>query len=236
MSYRIIVAEDHPLLRHGLKALLAAQPDYQLIDEAVDGREAVAKTLQRLPDLVVMDLSLPGIGGIDAAAQIRRRLPQQKVLALSDFDSEIHVGEAMRAGCVGCVKKDCSPEEMLLAVKTVLAGRRFIGQDLASLLLDGVLHPEKARDLHPWERLSSRERTIFKLIAEGGTNRSAAAYLNLSAKTVEKHRASLMRKLRLNSAVELALLAVDLGLVNRPTPGGRSLVPAGAGVEPRLGA
>ena len=104
----------------------------------------------------------------------------------------------------------------MLAVKTVLTGRRFIGQDLASLLLEGVLHPEKARDTSPWEMLSSRERTIFKLIAEGGTNRSAAAYLNLSAKTVEKHRANLMRKLRLNSAVELALLAVDLGLVQRP--------------------
>jgi len=228
MSYRILVAEDHPLLRHGLKALLAAQPDYQLVDEAVDGREAVALALALTPDLVVMDLSLPGIAGIDATAQIRRRLPQQKVLALSDFDSEIHVGEAMRAGCIGCVKKDCAPEEMLLAVKTVLTGRRFIGQDLASLLLEGVLHPEKARDTHPWECLSSRERTIFKLIAEGGTNRSAAAYLNLSAKTVEKHRASLMRKLRLNSAVELALLAVDLGLVNRPSVTGRTPLPVGA--------
>lgn len=230
MSYRILVAEDHPLLRHGLKALLAAQPDYQLVDEAVDGREAVAKTLHRQPDLVVMDLSLPGIAGIDATAQIRRRLPQQKVLALSDFDSEIHVGEAMRAGCIGCVKKDCAPEEMLLAVKTVLTGRRFIGQDLASLLLEGVLHPEKARDTHPWECLSSRERTIFKLIAEGGTNRSAAAYLNLSAKTVEKHRANLMRKLRLNSAVELALLAVELGLVQRPQMPSRSAMAFESGV------
>ncbi len=234
MSYRILVAEDHPLLRHGLKALLGMQSDYLVIDEAADGREAVAKTLQHQPDLVVMDLSLPGMAGVDATAQIRRRLAQQKVLALSDFDSEIQVGEAMRAGCNGCIKKDCAPEEMLLAVRTVLSGRRFIGQDLASVLLEGVLHPEKARDSSPWERLSSRERTIFKLIAEGGTNRSAAAYLNLSAKTVEKHRANLMRKLRLNSAVELALLAVDLGLVNRPSVAGRP--PMAAAVEPQLSA
>ena len=216
MSHRIIVAEDHPLLRHGLKALLGMHADYQVVDEAVDGREAVTKTLRLQPDLVLMDLSLPGTSGIDATAQIRRRLPQQKVLALSDYDSDIHVGEAMRAGCIGCLKKDCAPEEMMLAVKTVLTGRRFLGQDLASLLLDGMLHPEKSREANPWDQLSSRERTIFKLIAEGGTNRSAAAYLNLSAKTVEKHRANLMRKLHLNSAVELALLAVDLGLVQRP--------------------
>jgi DNA-binding NarL/FixJ family response regulator len=216
MSYRILVAEDHPLLRHGLRALLATHPDYSVVDEAVDGREAVVKAIKLQPDLVMMDLSLPGTSGIDATAQIRRRLPQQKVLALSDYDSEIHAGEAMRAGCAGFLRKDCPPDEMLLAVKTVLAGRRFLGQDLASLLLDGMLHPEKSRDANPWDTLSSRERTIFKLIAEGGTNRSAAAYLNLSAKTVEKHRANLMRKLRLNSAVELALLAVELGLVRRP--------------------
>lgn len=231
MSYRILVAEDHPLLRHGLKALLAMQPDYQLIDEAVDGREAVLKTIRLQPDLVLMDLSLPGTSGIDATAQIRRRLPQQKVLALSDYDSEIHASEAMRAGCSGCLKKDSPPEEMLLAVKTVLAGRRFLGQELASLLLDGVLHPEKARDANPWERLSSRERTIFKLIAEGGTNRSAAAYLNLSAKTVEKHRANLMRKLRLNSAVELALLAFELGLVQRPHMPSRPPVAMESGIS-----
>ncbi len=112
----------------------------------------------------------------------------------------------------------------------MLAGRRFLGQDLASLLLDGMLHPQKSRDTNPWDTLSSRERTIFKLIAEGGTNRSAAAYLNLSAKTVEKHRANLMRKLRLNSAVELALLAVELGLVQRPQMPSRSAMAFESGV------
>jgi DNA-binding NarL/FixJ family response regulator len=217
MTYRILIAEDHPLLRHGMRALLATQPEYVVVDEACEGREAVLKTLRLQPDLVLMDLSLPGTSGIDATAQIRRRLPQQKVLALSEYESEIYASEALRAGCAGCLKKDCAPEEMMLAVKTVLAGRRFLGQDLASLLLDGVLNPNKSgRETNPWDTLSSRERTIFKLIAEGGTNRSAAAYLNLSAKTVEKHRANLMRKLKLNSAVELALLAVDLGLVQRP--------------------
>lgn len=216
MSHRILVAEDHPLLRHGLKALLATHADYQVVEEVADGRQAVSRAIHLQPDLVVMDLSLPGISGIDATAQIRRRLPQQKVLALSDDDSDLQVGEAMRAGCIGCLKKDCTSEEFLLAVKTVLTGRRFIGQDLASLLLDGMLNPDKARDANPWDSLSPRERTIFKLIAEGGTNRTAAAYLNLSAKTVEKHRANLMRKLRLTSAVELALLAFELGLVRRP--------------------
>ena len=109
MSHRILVVDDHPLLRHGLKALLGSHAEYQVIDEAVDSRDAVAKAIQLQPDLILMDLSLPGTSGIDATVQIRRRLPQQRVLALSDDDSEIHIGEAMRAGCIGCLKKDCAP-------------------------------------------------------------------------------------------------------------------------------
>jgi DNA-binding NarL/FixJ family response regulator len=217
MSHRILIVEDHPLLRHGLRALLSAQPDCRVVDEAVDGREAVQKALQIQPDLIVMDLSLPGTSGIDATLQIRRRLPQQKVLALSESGAEIHASEALRAGCMGYLLKNAPQDEMLLAVKTVLAGRRFISQDVTNLLLEGMLRPQQSlRGASGWESLSSRERTIFKLIAEGGTNRTAAASLNLSAKTVEKHRANLMRKLHLGSAVELALLAVEMGLVERP--------------------
>jgi DNA-binding NarL/FixJ family response regulator len=217
MSPRILIVEDHPLLRHGLRALLSAQPDFRVVDEAIDGREAVQKALQLQPDLIVMDLSLPVISGIDATLQIRRRLPQQKVLALSESGAEIHASEALRAGCVGFLLKNAPQDEMLLAVKTVLGGRRFISQEMTNLLLDGMLRPEHSlRGNNGWETLSSRERSIFKLIAEGGTNRTAAAHLNLSAKTVEKHRANLMRKLQLGSAVELALLAVEMGLIERP--------------------
>ncbi len=218
MNHHVLIAEDHPLIRQGLRALLATDPVYVIVDEACDGREAVVKTLRAQPDLVLMDLTLPGIGGVEAAAQIRRRLPQQKILALGEHESELHAGEAVRAGCVGFVHKGCPPEELLLAVRTVLVGRRFLSQDLANMLMDGMLHPGRGRgESAMLETLSRRERTIFKLIAEGRTNRSAADYLNLSAKTVEKHRASLMRKLKLGSAVELTLLAVDLGIIQRPT-------------------
>jgi DNA-binding NarL/FixJ family response regulator len=217
MSYRILIAEDHPLMRQGLRALLSSHADYRVIDEAVDGREAISKTLRLQPDLLLMDLSLPGTSGTDAAVQIKRQLPQQKILALSEYDTEIHASEALRAGCIGYLMKDTPQDEMLMAVKTVLSGRRFISQQLTNLLLEGVLHPERAeRARNPWDTLSSRERSIFKLIAAGGTNRSAAAYLSLSTKTIEKHRANLMRKLQLNSAVELTLLAVEMGLVERP--------------------
>ena len=231
MSYRILIVEDHPLLRQGLRSLLSMNADYRVIDEAVDGREAVQKALNLQPDLIVMDLSLPGTSGIDATAQIRRRLPQQKVLALSEYGAEIHASEALRAGCVGYLMKNAPQDEILLAVKTVLSGRRFISQEMTNLLLDGMLHPGQGRrETSHWDTLSNRERTIFKLIAEGGTNRSAAAYLNLSTKTVEKHRANLMRKMQLGSAVELALLAVELGLIERPQVHKRMQMQESAGV------
>jgi DNA-binding NarL/FixJ family response regulator len=227
MSYRILIADAHPLMRMGLRALLSTNPAYQVVFEATDGRDAVAQTVQLQPDLAMLDLNLPGLTGVDSAIQIRRRNPRQKILALGEADSELHASEAMRAGCTGCVQKDCGPDEMLLAVKTVLTGNRYLGQSLAAILLDEMLQPSSARQSRPWDRLSSRERSIFKLIAEGGTNRSAAAYLSLSSKTVEKHRASLMRKLNVASAVELTLLAVELGVVTRPPVAGRpALVPA----------
>ena len=217
MSHRILIVEDHALLRHGLRALLTLQAEYRVVGEAVDGREAVLKAMDLQPDLIVMDLSLPGMSGVDATAQIRRRLPQQRVLALSEYDNEIHASEALRAGCAGYVMKHATPDELLLAVRTVLVGRRFISPEMTNLLLNGMLHPgQSTREINRWDSLSERERSIFKLIAEGGTNRSAATALNLSTKTVEKHRANMMRKLHLSSAVELALLAVDMGLVTRP--------------------
>lgn len=217
MTYRVLIAEDHPLLRQGLRALLMADSEYSIVGEATDGRDAVLKTVQLLPDLTLMDLSLPGISGIDAVIQIRRRLPQQKVLALGEAETGHQAGDALRAGCLGFVAKDCPQEELMLAIRSVVTGKRFLGQDLAGMLFDGTLGADRpGRDAHVWDLLSSRERTVFKLIAEGRTNRTAADYLNLSSKTVEKHRANLMRKLRINSAVELALLAVDMGIVQRP--------------------
>jgi DNA-binding NarL/FixJ family response regulator len=223
MSQRVLIAEDHALMRQGLRAMVEAIDNCSVVAEAMDGRDAIAQTLRHQPDLVLMDLTLPGMSGIDATLQIRRRQPQQKVLALGEEDAGYLTGEVQRAGCLGFVTKDCPEEEMSLAIRTVLGGRRFLGQALASMLLDGMANGHRPQSKEAiWDALSSRERTVFKLIAEGRTNRTAADYLNLSAKTIEKHRASLMRKLGLNSAVELALLAVDLGLIERPPMRGRN--------------
>lgn len=217
MSFRILIAEDHPLLRKGLRTLVESIPGHVVIDEAVTGREAIQKTKSLMPDLLLMDLSLPDIGGPDIVAQIRRKSPHQKIIALSDSRGDIDAGEALRAGCQGYLLKDTSYEEVSLAIKTVLLGRRFISQNVTDELVGDLLHvPNRRPGGAAWHLLTNRERSVFRLIAQGKTNRTTAEYLTLSPKTVEKHRASLMRKLELHSAVELALLAVDLGIVDRP--------------------
>jgi len=217
MSSRILVADDHPLLRQGMRTLVASIPGYVVVGEAVNGRDAIQQTLTLQPDLLLLDLSLPDIAGADVVSQIRRKLSLQKIIALSDSRGDLHASEALRAGCHGFLLKDTTFEEVSLAIKTVSLGRRFISQDVTDELVGDLLDlPHQRQGRTVWNRLTSRERSVFTLIAQGKTNRATAEYLALSPKTVEKHRASLMRKLELRSAVELALLAVDLGLVDRP--------------------
>ncbi len=217
MSITVLIAEDHHLIRMGLHALIERSLDFLIVGHAVDGREAIQKTTALRPDLLVLDLQLPGSSGADVAQQVRRQRPQQKILALSDSRSDIDASEAFRAGCGGYLLTDASQDETVQAVKAVLAGRRFISQELADTLLSEALRTRApSNGLRVWDSLSARERSVFKLIADGGTNRSAASTLSLSPKTIEKHRANLMRKLHARSAVELMLLAVEMGIVHRP--------------------
>jgi len=217
MTCRVFVAEDHPLLRQGLRALVESIPGHVVVGEATNGRDTIHMTLSLKPDLLMIDLSLPDIAGPDVVRQIQRRAPHQKIIALSDSRGDILAGEALRAGCHGYLLKETSFEELSLAIKTVTLGRRFISQNVTDELVGDLLDlPTQRLGRGPWNQLTSRERSVFKLIAQGKTNRATAEYLALSPKTIEKHRASLMRKLELHSAVELTLLAVDLGLIDRP--------------------
>lgn len=234
MSTTILIAEDHHLIRTGLHAAIERDGAYLVVGHALDGRDALQKTLTLQPDLLLLDMRLPGSNGTDVAAQVRRQRPQQRILAIADSGSDIEVSEALRAGCGGYLLTDASQDETLQAVRSVIGGRRYISHELADALLSDALRTRApSHGLRVWDSLSARERAVFRLIAEGGTNRSAAATLNLSPKTIEKHRANLMRKLCARSAVELMMLAVEMGLVHRPKvhlPGGTAL-----GAAPRNG-
>lgn len=197
--------------------MVAALPDFEVVGEAREGKEAIRQAVALQPDLILMDLSMPGMNGIEATAQIKRRLSQIRVIALTAFKSDEYVREALRAGADGYVMKDASYDELLIALRSVMGGKTFLSPDVSGHLVDRFLsRGQVAPATRPWDTLTARERSIFKLIAEGRTNRAAAEYLNLSPKTVEKHRASVMRKLGLRNVAELTLVALEWGLIERP--------------------
>ena len=217
MKPTVLIAVEQYLLRLGLQTLIEAMLDYKVAGFAFDAATAMQQTAAVQPDLLVIDMSLPGMNGVGGIAQVLRRHPNQKMVALADSRSDIDASDALRAGCLGYLLKSSTQEEAALALRTVMTGRRFISASLAEHLLANALHVgTPATGLGVWGSLSARERSVFRLIARGGTNRSAAQTLNISPKTIEKHRANLMRKLNARSAVELMLLAVELGLVDRP--------------------
>jgi len=233
MKKRILLVEDHSLLRQGLRSLVSTLPDFEVVGEARDGKEAIHQCLALSPDLVMMDLSMPGMTGIEATTQIKRRLPNVRVLALTAYKTDEYVCEALRAGADGYVLKDASYEELVLALRHVVMGKRFLSADVSGHLVDALIQGTQpsatTRTPTPWNKLTARERSILKLIAEGRTNRAAAEFLNVSPKTIEKHRASVMRKLGLRNVTELAIVALEIGLIERPGTVSRLFDPTRAG-------
>jgi len=217
MKSRILIAEDHNLLRQGLRSLVSSLPDFEVVGEGRDGKEIVRQAISLTPDLILMDLSMPGMNGIEATAQIKRRMPGVKIVALTAYKTDEYVREALRAGADGYILKDASYDELVMALRSVIGGKKFLSPDVSGHLVDTYLHGERAEaKAAPWDNLTARERSILKLIAEGRTNRAAAEFLNVSPKTVEKHRANLMRKLGLRNVAELTLVALESGLIERP--------------------
>jgi DNA-binding NarL/FixJ family response regulator len=217
MKHTLILAEDHQLLRQGLCSLISALPDFEVVGDCRDGREVVRMTLTQNPDMVVLDVALPGMSGIDATSQIKRRQPGVRVVALTSYKSDEYVRESLRAGVDGYVLKDAAFDELVMALRSVAAGKKYLSPDVSSALVDNYLNGGRAdARAAPWDKLTARERSILKLVAEGRTNRATAEFLNVSPKTVEKHRANLMRKLGLRNVAELTLVALESGLIERP--------------------
>lgn len=216
MRRTIVLAEDHAILRDGLKAILDRDPELHVVCEAADGREALRCTADHQPDLLVLDLTMPRTNGMEVLPEAKRVSPGTRVLVLTVHDSEEYVLSALRAGADGYVLKDSGSSEFLRAVRVVLGGQRYLTSSVARYVVDaylGAREPQLSKK-GP-EGLTIREREILKLVAEGYRNREMADYLCISEKTVEKHRASLMRKLQLDSVSGLVAYAVKKGLVTR---------------------
>lgn len=213
---RIVIAEDHTILREGLRSLLSTNPDFEVVGEAEDGREAIRCVEKLTPDLILMDLSMPRTSGMDAIREIKRLSPGTKVLALTVHKAEEYVLAALESGADGYVLKDATHSELKVAIENVLSGKPYLSPGISEKVITGYLQGRKTeKPCSSWDTLTQRERQVLKLIAEGYKNKEIADYLCISVKTVEKHRANLMKKLDLHSASALTAFAVEKGLINK---------------------
>ncbi|MCG7870817.1 MAG: response regulator transcription factor [Candidatus Thiodiazotropha lotti] len=214
---KIIIAEDHNILRAGLKALLTSNPQFDVIGEADNGRDAIRRVIELKPDLVIMDLNMPGMNGMDAIREIRERDAEIKTLVLTVHNEEEYVLASLKAGANGYVLKDATQNELMTAAERVLNGKTYLSAEITEKVVNSYLQTNNVNNepLTRWDTVTQRERQILKLIAEGHTNKSMADYLCISVKTVEKHRANLMKKLDLHNVSALTTYALEKGLINR---------------------
>jgi DNA-binding NarL/FixJ family response regulator len=211
---RIVIAEDQKILREGLKSLLSSSKDIEVIGEAEDGLNAVRCVEKFTPELLLLDLSMPKMSGISAIKEIKSQSTETKILVLTVHESEEYILEVFKSGADGYCLKDASHSELMVAIKSVLSGKRYISPGISGKVLEGYLGDrETLKSNSSWDSLTQREREILKLVGEGYKNKEIADYLCISAKTVEKHRSNIMEKLDLHTASALTAYAIKKGLV-----------------------
>ena len=215
-KHRVVIAEDYTILREGLRALLGSHPEFDVVGEAEDGREAIQVIERQKPHLVLMDLSMPRMNGMDAIREVKKRCPPTKILVLTVHRDEEYILATFKAGADGYALKDSTHGELMMAIHSVLEGKQYISPGISEKVIEGYLEGRKTlKSRTSWDTVTSREREILKLIAEGFKNKEIAEDLCISPKTVEKHRANLMQKLDLHSTSALTALALEKGLIGR---------------------
>ena len=207
---KVLLADDHAVVRQGFRLILASQPDLEIVGEAGNGREAVELAEQLQPDVVVMDVAMPELNGIEATRRLSKLAPRTRVLALSMHRDSVYVREILRAGARGYLLKDAVDHDLLAAVRAVASGHGYLSPEVS----DAVLSDYRRHVTNPLDLLSSREREVLQMIAEGKTNKEIASTLNLSVYTVDAHRGRIMEKLNLHSMGELVRFAIRSGLIS----------------------
>jgi len=209
----IVLADDHQVVRHGLRSLLEAEPDFSVVGETGDGLEA-AQLVERLqPDVLVLDLMMPGLNGLEVTRQVSQRSPRTRVVILSMHASEAHVLEALRSGAAAYVLKESTSAELVRAVREAVAGRRYLSSPLSERAIEAYMQKAESAALDPYEMLTAREREVLHLVVQGHTSAEIADRLFISRRTVETHRANLMRKLGLRTHTDLIRYALQRGIL-----------------------
>jgi two-component system, NarL family, nitrate/nitrite response regulator NarL len=215
---RIILADDHPIVRTGIKNALAEQKNIEVVGEASNGVQALKKAKELSPDIVLMDISMPGMGGLEAAQRLRATLPKVKVLVFTMHDNKEYVLEIIRSGASGYVLKDTSTLELVRAIETVYRGGTFFSSKVSQFLLDQYVKKVASGDEKSETELTNREKEVLVLVAKGKSNKEIASELTMSTRTVETHREKIMKKLNVHSVAEMTQHAISRGLVKFPQP------------------
>jgi DNA-binding NarL/FixJ family response regulator len=206
---RVLLADDQGIVRRGMRALLESEPGVEIVGEASDGQEALRLCETTEPDVVILDVAMPMLNGIDVAAQARKRRPDLRIIVLSMYADESYVVRALNAGARGYLLKEATDDDLLPAVRAVASGRSFFSPAVSAMLLEDYVRHLQQRGLEDsYHLLTDREREVLQMLAEGRTNKEVAAALDVSVSTVETHRANLMQKLNLHNTAEIVLYAV----------------------------
>ena len=214
MKKRLVIAEDHTVVRDGLRSLFNLENDLEVVGEAGDGMEVLRCINQTNPDLVVLDLSMPKMDGISVIKEINKQSMNIKILILTMHRDEEFILETFRSGAHGYCLKTSSGKEVLMAIRAVLSGKQYVSPEISGKILEGYLESKKTiKEKSSWELLTQREKEILKLVGEGYKNKEISDYLFISVKTVEKHRSNIMEKLNLHTASALTAYAIEKGLV-----------------------
>jgi two-component system, NarL family, response regulator NreC len=213
MTISILLADDHHVVRQGLRALLEAEPDFHVVGEAADGLEAVQLVERLQPDVLVADVMMHDLGGLEATRQVRERFPKTQVVVLSMHSNEAYVLQALRNGAMGYVLKDSNAGDLVKAVREVYAGHRYLSPPLSDYIIDAYVNKSQDTELDTYETLTNREREVLHLAAQGHTNIDIASRLSISPRTVEIHRTNMMRKLSLHTEHDLIRYALRRGIL-----------------------
>lgn len=215
MSIKILLADDHKIMRHGLRSLLEKEPGIEVVAEADNGQMAVRLTRKELPDVVIMDIAMQNLNGIEATRQIASDTPGVKVLALSIHSDTQFVVEMLQAGASGYLLKDCEFEELIRAINTVVSNKTYLSPEIADIVIENYIRNPPSKTVSSvFSVLTTREREVLQLLAEGKTNRQIASLLCLSIKTIETHRRQIMEKLKMQSLADLIKYAIRQGLTS----------------------
>jgi DNA-binding NarL/FixJ family response regulator len=212
MSIKVLLVDDHAIIREGLRSLLEKQPEMEVIADTDDGRKALRLVRELSPDIVIMDITMPGLNGIEATRQITAEFPDVKVIALSIHSKRRYVADMLSAGATGYILKECLFDELVVAIKAVAAGGRYLSPRITDVVVSDYVKRLSASPDSPFEALKAREREVLQLVAEGKSTKQIALELHVSTKTIEANRRQIMDKLNIHSIAELTKYAVREGL------------------------